>query len=209
MDFRIYEIKLFSLLVAELRRAGLNPYVLLSNRRKQYWARRYFKTYGINNFIYWDEIGLNHSPNHLVDEFDDDISFNSVKEWKHQGCWIGPQVLASISRSNHIGAPDVKSHEIRQQLKDRLQDTLQRIPVAKKIVLKEIRPVKILLSEANYAKYAPLTDLAVNAKIDVMQIIQTSRDDALTMRRPEINQQEGNIHQLLIKKTLEKLVRKT
>ncbi len=183
MDFRIYEIKLFSILAAELHRSGMIPHVLLGNRRKQYWQKRYFKIYGVKNFIYWDEIAKKDFDHTLYDHFlHDNMSFNSVKEWKHDGCWIGPQILSSISRSNHIGAPDIRSPDLREQLKARLKDTIQRIPVAK-TVLDLVCPVKVLLSEANYAKYAPLTDLAVNSDIDVIQVIQTTRDDALTMRR--------------------------
>jgi len=182
VDSPLYEVKQMAMLGVGLRRAGWRPVVLLSNRRHR-WHRRYFRAHGLEELIYWDEIPAGQlNTEESVSMLHSATTFQEVKQWSAADCWIGPQILSSISRSTFRGAPDVNHPNIRQQLEDRLPETLARIPVAQQ-VLAQARPQLMLIVEANYAKYAPLTDLAVNAGVDVIQVIQPNRDDAFIMRR--------------------------
>ena len=47
----------------------------------------------------------------------------------------------------------------------------------------EHKPDLIIIKEANYSKYAPITDICVASNIDVIQVTQPNRDDALILRR--------------------------
>jgi hypothetical protein len=182
VDSPFYEVKQLAMLAVGLRQVGWRPVVLLSNRRNR-WHRRLFEAHGLRELIYWDEFPV--APvdaRRTVSMLNSGLSFQEVKQWSTDNCWIGPQILSSISRSTFSGAPDVNHPDIRQQLEARLPETLARIPVAQK-VLDKVRPQLMLIIEANYARYAPLTDLAVHAGVDVIQVIQPNRDDAFIMRR--------------------------
>lgn len=183
MGSKIYDSKIFGMLCLPLITNGWNAVALLDNPRRQNWIVRYLKIHGIKKFIYWSEINSDKPEKETLENFHSNASsFNKIKEWSFDHCWIGPQILSSISRSTMEGNFDIKSNEFKIQLKGHLSDTIKRISIAKKL-LKQVSPDLILLNEANYAKYAPLTDLAVSSNIDLVQIIQTSRDDALVLRR--------------------------
>ena len=186
VDAPFYEVKQFSMLAIGLKLAGWRP-VVLTNSDRVRWAHRYFKAYGITDFIYWDEAKPSAAEYNQC-ELDaralmtETMTFADAKMWTYNNCWIGPQILASISRGNLQGAPDLNDPEIKRQISERLPDALQRILMAKKI-LDKVKPKMMLIIEANYAKYAPITDLAVHSGINVIQVTQPNRDDAFMIRR--------------------------
>jgi hypothetical protein len=186
VDSPFYEVKQLSMMAVGLRLQGWRPVVLTNSPRKR-WNRRYFGAFGLCEFVYWDLQEISKSERTTAEGEADRMlaaepSFQDIKNWSHESCWIGPQILSSISRASFVGTPDVSDPDIRAQLKRRLPDTLLRVLKARKI-LNTVQPKMMLIVEANYAKYAPITDLAVGAGINVIQVIQPNRDDALTLRR--------------------------
>ena len=158
VDSPIYEVKQMAMLLVGLQRAGWKPMILL-NDAKQRWHRRYYSAYGLDSFIYWSDFNVKVTTEAGI-LLPEEVSFQDVKQWAVDGCWIGPQILASISRSTFRGAPDLQDPAVYNQLRDRLEEVLPRISVAQTI-LKHVQPHLMLIIEANYAKYAPMTDLAV------------------------------------------------
>lgn len=186
VDSPFYEVKLMSMLAVALRLAGWRP-VVLTNSPKLRWPRRYFRAFGVTDFVYWDHLDL--SPAQMADcertageLLAQPLTFAAAKMWTCEDCWIGPQILSAVSRGALQGAPDVTDPAVVSQIRDRLPDTLRRIRFARQ-VLDAVRPEMMLIIEANYAKYAPITDLAVHRGVNVIQITQPNRDDALVVRR--------------------------
>ena len=191
VDSPLYEVKQMAMMATGLYRKEWRPVVLLSSKKNR-WHRRYFQAHGLDEFLYWDEFCEEVPDSNLVSKFfSEKLDFQDVKQWANDGCWIGPQILSSISRSTFQGAPNVEDQNVLDQLEKSLIEVLARIPVAKQ-VLDKVRPELMLVIEANYARYAPLTDLAVQREIDVIQIIQPNRDDAFIMRR--LNKQTRRQH---------------
>lgn len=186
VDSPFYEVKQMAMLAVALKQAGWRP-VVLTNSPGMRWPRRYFRAFGLEEFIYWDDLSLPATEREACARTADEmlarpLTFAAAKQWTHEGCWIGPQILSAVSRGALQGAPDVTDPVIVRQIRERLPDTLQRIRKARRI-LESVRPQMMLIIEANYAKYAPLTDLAVNSGVNVIQITQPNRDDAFMLRR--------------------------
>ena len=182
IDSPLFEVKQLAMLGTGLRHVGWRVKILLDSSKRR-WHRRYFQAHGLDSFVYWDDMaGGTTSASHARELLDAVKTFQDVKQWSVDQCWIGPQILSSISRSTFQGAPDVNDPEVRRQLAERLPATLARIPVARGI-LEKVDPDLVLLVEANYAKYAPMTDLAVHRGVDVIQVTQPNRDDAFICRR--------------------------
>jgi len=186
VDSPFYEVKLMSMLGTALRLAGWRV-VVLTNDPHHRWSRRYFEAFGLTEFIYWENLSL--TPAQIAEcaataktLLAQPLTFAGAKQWTHDHCWIGPQILAAISRGTLRGAPDVTDPAILGQIRERLPDTLQRIQLARQ-ALDIAQPDLMLIIEANYAKYAPITDLAVHRGVNVIQTTQPNRDDALVMRR--------------------------
>lgn len=202
----IYQLKMESMLCLGLMMKGWRPLILTSRRLTM--AHRYFKAFGIGDFVHWENVELTDSESatcerDAADMLRREMSFRSVKEWTYQGVWIGPQLLSSIVRANHLGCPDVNDPAVRGQIARNLPEILKLIYRARRM-LEQARPSMVLLVEANGEVYGPITDLAINAGINTIQYVQPWKDDGLIFKR--LNPATRRIHPNSIQKaTLEKL----
>lgn len=182
----VYGIKLYAMLALALRLDGWRVLFVLSNRRDR-WATRYLNAFGFDDFVYWSDFTLNDAENSACDAdarafHAHATSFSEVKDWTYRGCWIGPQILASVSRGTRQGSPDPADPHTRRQVLDLLPATLRMVRLAEKL-LDRTQPQLVYLTEPNYAHNGPITDVAVQRGIDFIQVAQIARDDALMLRR--------------------------
>ena len=182
----IYQIKIEAMLALGLRMEGWHPRFLLRSRRDR-WARRYFQAFGFDDFVYWSDYSLNRAERSECNQAGEKLSqgnfgFTEVKEWSFEGCWIGPQILSTVSRGAREGSPDPRDPEVRAQILKWLPKTLESVRIAGEI-LDTVKPNLLFMMEPNYASNGPITDTAVNRGIDFIQTAQIARDDALIFRR--------------------------
>src|ERR1043165_8276154 len=109
VDSPFYEVKQMSMLALGLKLVGWRP-VALINSRDVRWAHRYFRAYGLEEFVYWTDFSLDaperaECARDAAGFFGTPPSFQSVKNWSYRECWVGPQILSSISRGTLRGAP--------------------------------------------------------------------------------------------------------
>lgn len=181
-----YDCKLMAMLAVGLRLAGWRIRVLLI-RRRNIQTRLYLEAFGFTDFIYWEDYHLTPEERSLCSSeakkfFGKELSFGTVKEWHYRDCWIGPNILASVSRERHAGAPDPANPKVERRLREILPESLETIHVAEKII-DEIRPKLMYLIEPNYSKNGPITDVAIKSGVDFIHTVGCPRDDALMMRR--------------------------
>jgi hypothetical protein len=185
-DDSIYALKLMAFISQALRLRGWRVRVVLRNR-SMLLGRAYFHAFGINQFVYLDDHRLDREDRELcrrkAQEFlDRPLSLQGVKAWTFEGCWIGPQIIATLSRIRFEGSVDFAHPEVRQRLEEMLVPALEHVLRACKLI--ECHPADLALTiEANYAVFGPLVDAAIGRGCNVIQMIQPWKDDALTFRR--------------------------
>lgn len=202
----IYQVKLECALAVGLKLAGWRIKVL--TMRRCTWAHRYFKVYGIHDFVFWEDIALTEEEVLECSSIATSLSLENltpqkVKKWTCEGAWIGPQVLAFLSRFFKQGKPDLDDPGVMAEMEKALLRVLTAIKRSKKIT-SQISPNLMCINEANYMN-GPLVDVAIGANIDVIQFTQPSREDALILKR--LNKESRRIHpNSLSVKTLESTI---
>lgn len=185
-DDSIYSVKLMAFISQALRLEGWNIRVVFRNRA-MVLGRAYFLAFGIEHFVYLED-------HHLDDEeckqcrrkaqelLEGPLSLQRIKRWTFEGCWLGPQIIATLARLRFEGSLDFTSPDIRQHLEEMLVPTLEHVLRAHRLI--DRYPADMALTiEANYAVFGPLVDVAINRGCDVIQMVQPWKDDALTFRR--------------------------
>ena len=182
----VYQLKLEAMLAAALRLEGWRVRILTDSPANNR-ARRYFAAFGLHEFIYLDEFPATAEERTRCTAaarslMDGARSFQAIKEWSFEGSWIGPQVLSTVSRQAHEGAPDPANPDTKQAIASLLPELLLRVVVARRLV-QQVKPDLGMVIEANYAVYGPFVDQVVASGASVIQVTQPWRDDALTLRR--------------------------
>jgi hypothetical protein len=147
--------------------------------------RRYLEVYGIRRFVTLDR--------YLTPETDavarkeaeriaTEHSAAGLKDALFRGASVGRQALSTLSRHLHDGAVDVEDPETRALLVDFLALAI-RTTLAADALLDELRPELVLFNERNYAAEGPLSDLALERELNVIQFVSGFEDDAMVFKR--------------------------
>jgi hypothetical protein len=185
-DDSIYSLKQMAFVSQALRLRGWRIQVVLRNR-SMLVGRAYFRAFGIDHFVYLDDHRLSDDDRALcrrkAQEFlERPLSLQGVKAWTFEDCWIGPQIIATLSRIRFEGSVDFAHSEVRRSLQGMLAPALEHVLQARKLI--ERHPADLALTiEANYAVFGPLVDVAIGRGCSVIRMIQPWKDDALTFRR--------------------------
>ncbi|NKD56038.1 MULTISPECIES: hypothetical protein [unclassified Haematospirillum] len=185
-DDSIYGLKLMAFISQALRLEGWQIQVVLRNR-SMILGRAYFRAFGIRRFAYLEDHCLADDERAFcglkAQEFlDGPLSLQGIKAWTFEGCWIGPQIISTLSRIRFEGSVDFTNPEVRRCLRGLLVSTLEHVLRARKLI--EQHPADLALTiEANYAVFGPLVDVAICHGCNVIQMVQPWKDDALTFRR--------------------------
>ncbi|MBI3709316.1 MAG: hypothetical protein HY246_16810, partial [Proteobacteria bacterium] len=182
----IYQLKLEGMLAAALKLKGWRP-IILTNARTNTRAQRYHRAFGLDEFIYLSDFAPTPGERAAATAeaarlASGELTFQAVKEWSFADSWIGPQILSTVSRTHHEGAPDPARPETRAEIAAMLPQVLTRALVARR-VLADVRPDLGLVNEANYALNGPFVDQMTAGGLGVIQFFQPWRDDALSFRR--------------------------
>jgi len=181
-----YQLKLEAMLGVGIKLHGWRP-IVLTNSRTNTRAIRYFRAFGLGDLIYLEDYLTSSVERQTADReaaklLTGDLSFQVVKDWTFGGSWIGPQILSTVSRSRHEGAPDPADPGTRTEIAKLLPDVLLRVLVANRVI-SDARADLGLVIEANYAMNGPFIDRLISGGTAVIQAVQPWRDDALTFKR--------------------------
>ena len=185
-DDSIYSIKQLAFVSQALRLRGWQIQVVLRNRSMML-GRAYFRAFGIRRFVYLEDHRLDDEERALcrrkAQEFlDGPLGLQGIKAWTFEGCWIGPQIISTLSRIRFEGSVDFAHPEVRRRLQEMLAPALEHVLRARKLIEQHTADLALTI-EANYAVFGPLVDVAIGRGCNVIQMIQPWKDDALTFRR--------------------------
>jgi hypothetical protein len=178
-----YQVKMECMLGWELRRRGWSVSVLTSNIYTI--ARRLFAAYGITDLVsfeklVWDPKIYNRCLAEAERLAASPMDFASVREWTYGDAWIGPQLLATVSRKTFNGMPDPRKPEARAELLRQLPLALAFEHAAQRYFT-ERRPDVVLVNEPN-STLGPFVDVGIARNIPVIHFTQPGREDALVFK---------------------------
>jgi hypothetical protein len=177
----VYQLKLEGLLAAALKLAGRRPVVLVQSG--SWIPRKYFEAFGIHDLVMLDDYLDDHARTQAAEEAALILaSATDLKSLTFRGASIGRHVLSTLSRALHEGAVDQSIAEARATLAELLPRTLESTIAAGRL-LDDLRPELALFLERNYASEAPVSDLALERGIDVIQFVSGFQDDELVFKR--------------------------
>ncbi len=185
-DSNIYGCKLLALASTGLRLRGWRPIVLLRNRGC-WLGRQYFRAFGIDEFVYLDDIALSSDEqatcrSRAGSYLDGPLDLQSIKSWHFEEAWLGPHMISTLSRLRFEGMPDFSDSAVKDLLATILPGSLEHVQRARKLL--DRYPVDLAIGiEVNYSIFGPIVDACVARSIGVVQLIQPWKDDALIFKR--------------------------
>ena len=177
----VYQLKLEGLLGVSLKLAGRRPVVLV--QAGSWIPRKYFEAFGISDLVVLDDYLDDHARRQAAEEAALILaSATDLKSLTFRGASIGRHVLSTLSRALHEGAVDPATPEARAKLAELLPRTLESTIAAERL-LDDLKPELALFLERNYASEAPVSDLALERGVDVIQFVSGLQDDELVFKR--------------------------
>jgi hypothetical protein len=150
------------------------------------FPRRYLEVFGLRRFVTLDEFvtaGMDERSRHDAQELAAAVaSTGEVKSMTYRGASVGRQALSTISRHLHDGAVDVADPRTRELLAGFLALAI-RTTLAAEALLEALRPELVLFNERNYAAEGPLSDLALERGLNVIQFVSGFEDDSIVFKR--------------------------
>lgn len=185
-DDSINTIKQLAFVTQGLRLRGWNIRVIFRNR-SSILGKIYFRAFGIKNIVYIEDQRLNDEEKLICqckkeELLNGTLSLQQVKSWTFEGCWIGPQIISTVSRLKFEGSVNFSETEAKRRTEEILGVTLESVMRTKKVI-SEYPANLAVTNEANYTAFGPLVDLSIDSGCNVIQMVQPWKDDALTLRR--------------------------
>jgi hypothetical protein len=177
----VYQLKLEGLLGAALKLAGRRPVALVQSG--SWIPRKYFAAFGIDDLVVLDDYLDGPARLEAAEEAARLLSTGAdLRTLTFHGASIGRHVLSTLSRALHEGAVDPTTPAARAKLEELLPKTLE-ATIATERLLDDLQPELALFLERNYAAEAPVSDLALERGIDVIQFVSGFQDDELVFKR--------------------------
>lgn len=175
-----YSIKIELLFAFVLKSDGRKIYFLCD--KSNYWINKYVKWSKIGEIIfiqdYLNKNILNES-NIKVAEFN---NLDEIKNITYKGAWVGPQILSSLFRSYKAGVVDFQDFDVKTRLSYIIQNSFKYVNIAE-LISDSIKFDLCIVNEPNYEINGALVDILIKNKVDVIQYIQPSKDEALILKR--------------------------
>lgn len=181
----VYSTKLEGMLLKALALRGYTPIVLTS--RYAFWARCYFKLFGVRRFLYIEDVSLSDSEKAIAKQKCDafmqgPVNLQTCKAWLFEGAPIGQYAVSTVARTLHRGMPDFSNVEVRRMLQQQVLHSIHGIFRARKIFAR-IHPDICIFNEINYSDYGPVYVVAYQLGLNVIQFVHALRDSALIFKR--------------------------
>ena len=186
MTDSVYELKLTAMAALGLWMRGWHI-IVLTNSPYNVWSHRYFKAFGMNYFIYWDNFDLTpqerkHCREEATTILSQGITFQSLKSLTYRNCRIGSQILSAFSRAFKQGAFDIKDPLVKERIQKMLPKVIEVVYRSERLI-EQWKPNMVVLIEANYEVMGPFVDMANHKGVSVVQMVQPYRDDAMIFKR--------------------------
>ena len=146
---------------------------------------RYLDVYGISRFVTLDDFVTSETEAEArreAERLGASAGVAELKDATFHGASVGRQALSTLSRHLHDGAVDLADESARAALVDFLALAI-RTTLASEAMLDRVAPELVLFNERNYAAEGPLSDLALERGLNVIQFVSGFEDDAIVFKR--------------------------
>jgi len=175
--------KLDGVLAKAFQYKGYKPIVLTYRRQK--WTQRYLRAFGIQDFLYLDDLmdaAKADVPMKEVEEALKSPSFHSLFHLHWRDVEIGRHVLSTVTRQLTSGSISFDSPEVALLLQKFLPQAYQ-VAAAGYHLFKDLKPDAVLFLEKGYTPYGPFFDAAIAHHLNTIQYFHGHRSDLVVMRR--------------------------
>ena len=181
LGFWPFSLKVEGMFAHAMRLAGWRVTFLLPYSR---WsmAAAYLRVFGFNLIYSWEEFSSKKISRHQIFREADALlasvtSFSELKSLTFRGCWVGPQILSSVSRNIRQAKFDLSDAATMSQIRRITRIVIENVFKAESVI-SSLNPDLVLANETNYAHFGPLVDVSILARKRVIQYIQPTQDDA-------------------------------
>lgn len=181
----IYSTKIEGMLAKALVFQGYTPVVL--TWRNAYWVQKYFSVYGISNFLFIEDCEPTQNELDACQQACDSLmggrlDLPSIKKWTFEGADVGQYAISTTARLLHRGMPDLCDAKVISCLRQQLFKSLRGVFVAKHL-FDRISPELCIFNEVNYSDYGPVYAMALRLDRNVIQYVNSLRDNAFIFKR--------------------------
>src|SRR3989338_4654706 len=177
-------LKMEGILAKSLQMRGYTPVILTLSACK--WARLYFRLFGIDRLMYYDE--LLHANSLQEDEEEADAflaknpAFHEILALREGEVDFGKRVLSTIVKTLCAGSIEFGDPEVMRLMRAALIESRRAARVARK-VFDTIHPSAVFVIDRAYTPHGEFVDCAVERKINTIVYGHGQRQDALILKR--------------------------
>ena len=184
LSYSPFQLKLEGMLAKSFQLHGLEPVAAVPADARL--PMRYLELFGVRRFVRLEDYLTPEREEEARREGEallEGVRAPEDLRWlTFRGVDVGRQALSTVSRYLHEGGVDLADAEARELL-GRLLPSAVRATLAFERLLDDVRPELVLFNERNYADQGPLSDLALNRGLNVVQFVGGFEDDTLVLKR--------------------------
>jgi hypothetical protein len=184
LTYSAFQLKLEGMLAKAFQLKGVEPVAVVPTDSDL--PRRYLEVFGIRRFVGLEDFIDWQTDEHARTEAEAGLASVAdaaeLKRFTFRGAGVGRQALSTVSRHLHDGAVDLDDPATRAAALDFLAMAIK-TTLASERLLDELQPESVLFNERNYAAEGPLSDLALERGLNVIQFVSGFEDDSLVFKR--------------------------
>lgn len=168
-----FYLKFHSLLGKALQVRGYKPVMVTYSHNRL--APRYFKLFGLNDVIYWDQFAKAHAPavgkvEQVAREFlERRPGIQEIKQWKYRGVFVAKQALSRAIRRMMHGQFNLEEPSQSEVFVTHLHKAIESVHLAEHLLAN--RPiVKVLARDAGYTPNGCIYESALQQGIDSARV---------------------------------------
>jgi hypothetical protein len=137
----VAQVKAEAMLAKALQLHGCTP-VIITNSSCQS-ALKYYRLFGIEQFVFFDEFLDNKISRHAVKEaeafFATPLTVQDIKNYEYHGTRLGAHLLRTITRTTYKGSIDLSDPDVRRALKSLMLQGMHNVEQAE-VLLDRLQP---------------------------------------------------------------------
>lgn len=162
---------------------GKECFILLYDKSP---SEKYYKLFGINNFIYLAPYLLSYKDILSMEEIEDILkdvkTFDHLLNLKYQDVKVGKYVCSTMMRRMFSGNLDINDKFIYSQIKADINQAISTVYAARDIY-NVINPDTTMFLERGYTPFGEFFDLSLQRGLNTIQWNGCHRDDAFVFKR--------------------------
>jgi len=165
----VAQVKAEAMLAKTLQLHGCTPIIVTYRSCRR--ALRYYRLFGINDFIFFDELTDGRVWAKAAEDasvfFKQEHTFRSIKNYEYRGVNVGRHVLSFIARSLFKGTVDLSNPSVISFLERFIPRAMSNVIVAEELI-ERLQPEVILTHHPHAIGEGEIDEVGLNRAIDVI-----------------------------------------